>query len=158
MSYLKWKKDKTMSNGFDMEAAAKKACEAFDREHGSEQEKEAGVHFGSGEPEYDADGYATCDCGCGSKTHRDVLEKRKAELKDNMIGATITAEIKEGPSGSQAGVIVSLPESRENAYLLLLGIVNTMSIAGKENFDDIITEVSRLNNMGAMSQGEKYVP
>jgi len=26
-----------MSNGFDMEEAAKKACEAFDREHGSEQ-------------------------------------------------------------------------------------------------------------------------
>ena len=147
-----------MSNGFDMEAAAKKACEAFDREHGSEEEKSCGTHIGSDEPVYDAEGYAECPCGCGAKTHRDVLEKRKSELEDSLVGSEIIAKIEIDPSNGKAGVIVSLPNTREQAYLLMLGIINTMSLAGSESFDEIIDEVSRLNSAGAMSKGEKYVP
>ena len=145
-----------MSNGFDMEAAAKKACEAFDREHGNEEEKSCGTYIGSGEPEYDADGFATCDCGCGAKTHKDVLEERKSEMAKSLIGQSITAEIKAIPDSDKAGVVVSLPETKDQAYLLMLGIINTMSIAGGESFDEIIAEVSRLNNAGAMSKSEAF--
>ena len=143
---------------FDMEEAARKACEAFDREHGSEEEKSCGTHIGSDEPVYDAEGYAECPCGCGAKTHKDVLEKRRDELADSLVGQTITAEIKVVPGSDKAGVVVSLPETKDQAYLLMLGIINTMSLAGGESFDEIINEVSRLNNAGAMTQGEKYVP
>ncbi len=153
-----------MSNGFDMEQAAKDACAKFDREHGSEDNKQCdnnGTHLGSNEPVYDADGYTECPCGCKAKTHRDMLEQHKKELADRakgLIGSTITAEIKSVPNSDKAGVVVSLPESREQAYLLLLGIVNTMSMAGGESFDEIIAEMSRLNSAGAMAQGEKYTP
>ena len=52
---------------------------------------------------------------------------------------------------------MSLPETKEQAYLLILGIINTMLMAGGETFDEILGEVSRLNSMGAMSKGKKYV-
>ncbi len=146
-----------MSNGFDMEAAAKAACEQFDKEH-NENDQACGTHVTNSDPVYDADGYAECPCGCGAKTHKDVLESRKAELAESLVGQTIIAEIKAVPGSDKAGVVVSLPETKEQAYLLLLGIVNTMSMAGSENFEDILSEVSRLNRMGAMSKGEKYNP
>ncbi len=145
-----------MSNGFDMEAAAKAACESFDREHGSEEDQKSDMHQMPDDPIYDADGYAVCSCGCGAKTHKDVLEKRKKEMAESLVGATITAEIKGVPGEDQAGVVVSLPETKEQAYLLILGIINTMSMAGNESFGDVMSEVSRLNSMGAMSKGEKY--
>ena len=146
---------------FDMEEAARLACEKFDREHGSEDGK--GKHnsdtiIGSSKPIYDDEGFALCPCGCGAKTHKDVLEQRKSELAESLVGQTITAKIEAVPGSDKAGVVVSLPETKDQAYLLLLGIVNTMSMAGSENFEDILSEVSRLNRMGAMSKGEKYNP
>ncbi len=132
---------------FDMEEAARLACEKFDKEHSNDNEEI-----------FDEDGFATCDCGCGAKTHRDVLEKRRDELTDSLVGSEIIAKIEIDPSNGKAGVTVSLPNTREQAYLLMLGIINTMSLAGSESFDEIIDEVSRLNSAGAMSKGEKYVP
>ena len=144
---------------FNMEEAARKACEAFDREHGSEDDEskhDPDAIIGSSEPVYDAEGYAECPCGCGAKTHRDVLEQRKNDLAKSLVGQSIIAEIKSVPDSDKAGVVVSLPETKDQAYLLMLGIINTMSMAGGETFEQILAEVSRLNDMGAMSKGEKY--
>jgi len=84
------------------------------------------------------------------------LEERKSEMAKSLIGQSITAEIKAIPDSDKAGVVVSLPETKDQAYLLMLGIINTMSIAGGESFDEIIAEVSRLNNAGAMSKSEAF--
>jgi len=139
---------------FDMEQAARDACAQFDREHGDECNSETTQM--SGPPVYDSEGFSLCPCGCGAKTHKDVIEKRKKEIEKDMMDAKLLATVETVPGTDQAGVVVRLPETKEQAYILMLGIVNTMSIAGGETFDEIMSEINRLKNMGAMSKGIEF--
>ena len=146
-----------MNKEFNMEEAAKKALEQFDREHGTGEvpHNEARIPMQNAEPVYDKDGFALCPCGCGAKTHRDVLEKRIQDKKNELGHAEMSAKIESVPGTDQLGVICQLPETKDQAYMLLLGMINTMCMASDDTFEQVIAEVVKMKSMNVMEKGRQ---
>jgi len=110
-------------NKFDMEEAAKLACEQFDREHNEED------------------------------MSQDETEKLIEDKKNELGNAEMSAKIDTVPGTDQLGVVCKLPETKNQAYMLLLGVIKTMSLAGGDSFENVIVEVIRMNSMNVMEKG-----
>ena len=122
----------------DMEEAAKAACRQFDMEHGSLEDD-------------NKDDYIECPCGCGKLLHKDEIEDNLEEAKEAMMNQSISAKVETVPGTNQVGVIAQLPDTKQQALLLLLGIINTMCIQGEEEFDYVIAQLVELDRKGAMN-------
>jgi len=105
------------------------ALKAFDKEHGA-----------------DTDGGEQCDTpncpDCGEPM-----------LPDELVDATLEVHVEQTDDG-RYGTLVKLPDSKMTAYLFLLSIMQTMSLAGDESIEDIIKEVMKLQSKGALQEAK----
>ena len=108
---------------FDIEEAARLACEQFDREHNEED-------MSQGE-----------------------TEKLIEDKKNKLGNAEMSAKIENVPGTDELGVVCQLPETKEQAYMLLLGMIKTIGLAGGDSFENIIAEMTRMNSMNVMENG-----
>ena len=69
---------------FDMEQAAQDALNQWDDEHGDDNEAK-----------FDAEGFIECGCGCGKKTHKDVLEERSKQKAIDVLTKQLQLKLKQ---------------------------------------------------------------
>jgi len=87
----------------------------------------------------------TCP-GCGEP----MDENHAAHMFDDVENQTMHIHVEKVEDG-RLGTIVDLPDNKPTAYLFLLSAIETMSLAGGDSFEDIIEEVTRMKNLGALS-------
>lgn len=113
---------------FDMEKAAKEACDKFDREHGSEGEQESNEE--------------SCDdplCpGCNK--HMTDDERKQSLLGEKMMVSIVPNP--EDPDGVQVGTIVDLPSTKSVAEIMLITIVKTMALAANETPEEVVMRLA----------------
>jgi hypothetical protein len=75
--------------------------------------------------------------------------------EDEFVGQTMSASIKDDPSGG-IGIVVNLPNTKHVAYMMALSIIQTMSASGGETFDEVVSIITSLNDKNTLQSVAKF--
>ena len=127
---------------FDMEDAAKKAMNAWDREHGDEPEHKEEEGCG--------------DASCVACNKEMTIE----EINEGLLKEKLVVSIVRNPSGDEddqsVGTVVDLPSTKQVAEIMLITIVRTMALAAGETPEDVMMKLADNLKKGLVKGPSEY--
>ena len=111
------------------------ALAQWDKEHGDKKEDTSGD-------------IEKCP-GCNEPM--DENHTHASDIYNDIINQTMHVHVEKEEDG-RMGTIVDLPDTKPVAYLFLLSVIETMSLAGRESFDDIIEKVKEMRDKNALQK------